>query len=202
MFHTLMDVKYVSGQYSKLTYSDAILDIHFIKPTDISHILLVNLFKIYHFGMSSFLSYSNLCRNIPDDLNSQSTMVNFSSEIVPVRQCRLHYLYATKAVMKCFNHDSLDQGATDLFTHKRLEFHLHFSPNDTTANTAYEELQLEATFHLDLSRLNWSSKSIASGREKIDVLIPVPTKSLGTIVAKISGDSLFLFLSSLLSLYY
>jgi hypothetical protein len=77
----------------------------------------------------------------------------------------------------------------ELFSQKRLEFHLHFSPDDTTANTPYEELQLEASFFLDLSRLNWFSGALSTGREKIDVLVPVETKSLGTIVAKISGPS-------------
>jgi hypothetical protein len=104
-----------------------------------------------------------------------------------VRQCRLHFLYASRAA------------ATELFSQKRLEFHLHFSPNDSTANTPYEELRLEASFSLDLSRLNFHSRALATGREKIDVLVPVETKTLGSIVAKISGN-LSLSLLSLLSL--
>jgi hypothetical protein len=74
-----------------------------------------------------------------------------------------------------------------LFAQKRLDFHLHFSPNDRTANTVYEERQWEASFSLDLARLNWFSKALSSGREKVDVLVPVLTQTLGAVIAKISG---------------
>jgi hypothetical protein len=84
----------------------------------------------------------------------------------------------------------LCQGAADLFAQKRVEFQLFFSPNDSTANTEFEERQWEASFALDLSRLNWFSKDLSSGREKVDVLVPIVTKSLGSIIAKISGPPL------------
>ena len=73
-----------------------------------------------------------------------------------------------------------------MFGQKRLEFHLYFAPNDNTANTEFEELQLEASFFLDLGRLNWTTGDLLTGREKIDVLIPIQTQSLGRVVAKIS----------------
>ena len=41
---------------------------------------------------------------------------------------------------------------------------------------------------MDLHQLDWNSAGVKSGREKIDLLVPVATETLGTIIVKLSGE--------------
>jgi hypothetical protein len=49
-------------------------------------------------------------------------------------------------------------------------------------------MQWEGSFEVDLHQLNWTSPATASGREKIDILVPVETQTMGTVIAKISSN--------------
>ena len=121
---------------------------------------------------------------------------NFEEKLIWVKQCRLHYLFATK------------RNAHELFENKEIEFNLFITRKEhmftqgsnklrksaTTSSLLKPPhrgsagLQWEGSFKVSFHQLKWLTCPDADNGllEKVDLLVPITTNTMGTMVLKLS----------------
>lgn len=118
---------------------------------------------------------------------------DFEQKLIWIKQCRLHYMFATK------------RNAHELFRDKEIEFHLfvtrredvyaqqHLPRSSSTGALGQKHsspagLQWESTFKVSLHQLKWLHCANADQGllEKVDMFVPITTNSMGSMVLKLS----------------
>lgn len=118
---------------------------------------------------------------------------DFEEKLIWIKQCRLHYLFSTR------------RHAHELFQEKEIEFHLFVTRReDVYATKSIQRssssgqlgakqappsgLQWESTFSVSLHQLRWLNCATADAGllDKVDLLVPISTNSMGSMVLKLS----------------